>query len=134
AMPTEPPTGARRASPGPGRRAHAKGVILGCGAPGTAPLSVPARVLPRGVRGRTRRGAAVRVRGAPDARRAVALRVPPARADVRRRAGADAAAASRHPERHRRPAPRTGRGDLRARALGPERERRRRALPDDPPA
>ena len=65
------------------------------GAPGTAPLPVAARVLPRGVRGRARRGAAVRVRGAPDARRAVALRVPAARARLRRGAGADAAAAAR---------------------------------------
>ena len=83
----------------------------------TAPLRVPARVLPRGVRGRARRAGAVRVRGARDARRAVALRVPAARARLRRGAGADAAPAARRAQRDRRSAARAGRRDLRARAL-----------------
>ncbi len=74
------------------------------------------------------------VRGAPDARRTVALRVPAARPRLRRRAGADAAPPARHAERDRRPEARAGGGDLRARALGHRRHRRRRALPLDPAA
>ena len=74
---TAPPTGAPAASRdrcqapwcrAPGRRAAARRVVSARGAASTAPLRIPARVLPGGVRGRARRGAAVRVRGAPDAR------------------------------------------------------------------
>ena len=57
-----PRRGGRRPAPG---RVDAVG-----GAPRAAPLPVAARVLPRGLRGRARRRAAVRLRGAPDARRA----------------------------------------------------------------
>ena len=64
----------------------------------------------------------------------VALRVPPARAGLRRRAGTDAATAPRHAKRDRGPPARAGRGDLRARPLRGRRDRRRRALPHDPAA
>ena len=103
-------------------------------APRPASLRVAARVLPRGVRSRAWRAGAVRVRGAHDARRPVALRVPPARARLRRGAGADAAPAARRTQRDRRPEARACGGDLRARALRDRRHRRRGALPLDPPA
>ena len=111
-----------------GRRQRLRLVMPSHGAPRTAPLSIPARFLPRGVRRRARGGAAVRVRGASDAGRAVALRVPPARPRVRRGAGADAAPPPRHAQRDRRPAPRAGGRDLRPCALGGRLDRGRRAL------
>ena len=54
--------------------------------------------------------------------------------ELRRGAGADAAPAARHAQRDRGSPPRARGGDLRARALGPRRDRRRRALPHDPAA
>ena len=98
-----------------------------------ASLRVPARVLPRRVRGRARRAGAVRVRGARDAQRAVALRVPAARPRLRRGAGAHAAPPARRAQRDRRPQAGAGRRDLRAVARRSQRYRRRRALPLDPP-
>src|SRR4051794_5658492 len=83
-------------------------------APRAAPLRVPAFVLPGRVRGRAGRAGPLRLRGARDAGRAVALRVPPARARVRGGAGADAAPPPRRAQRDRRPEARARRGDLRA--------------------
>ncbi len=115
-----------------GRRRSAAGVTPLCEPSRATPLRVPARVLPRRLRGRARGAGAVRLRGAPDPRRPVALRVPAARAWLRRGAGADPAPAPRHAQRDRRSAARAGRGDLRARALRHRRSGRRRALPLDP--
>ena len=78
------------------RRAGSGRVMRLHGGSRSAPLPVPPCLLPRRVRGRARGGAAVRLRGAPDPQRALALRVPAPRPELRRGAGADPPPAARH--------------------------------------
>ena len=118
----------------PGRRRAAGGVSRTDGGSRPAPAPDPARLLPRRVRlprprARGGRRAAVRVRGARPARRAGAVRVPAARAHVRRVARERAREAGRRADRARRAAARARRRDLRARARRAEADRGAGALP-----
>ena len=115
----------------PERNRPARRVTHLCGSQGTAPLRVASWLLSGRVRRRTRCPGAVRVRGAHDARRSLALRVPAARSRFRRGAVADPPSSARRARRDRRSQARTGCSDLRACACRPLRDGRRRALPLD---
>ena len=117
-----------------GRSGTAGGVSRTDGGTRSAPSPHPPLLLSGRLRlprpcARGRRRPAVRLRGARPAGRAGAVRVPAARADVRRVAGECARGPGGRADRARRAAARAGRRDLRARARRPETVRGAGALP-----